>query len=158
MQGDVQLALVVIPVDQLIRPDIPHHDRSTAILALGNGSLELHILDRMVLGLHRKPLFVELVWRAFGDRPRFEDAVHLEPKVVMQIPRRVLLDHEATASGLARAGGRLRRLGEIALLPIGGERRLGSDGRRKLLLQRQDGSEQVADAREPLQGLLRLEV
>ena len=50
----------------------------------------------------------------------------------MQIPRRVLLDHEATASGLARAGGRLRRLGEIALLPIGGERRLGSDCRREI--------------------------
>ena len=41
-------------------PPIPHDHRTGAVLALGNDTLELRILERMVLGLHREA-FVGLV-------------------------------------------------------------------------------------------------
>src|SRR3546814_2854266 len=50
-------------------------------------------------------------------------AVHLQAQVVVQPPRRMLLDQVAVAAlGLRLLAARLRRRLEIALLAIGGER------------------------------------
>jgi hypothetical protein len=48
-----------------------------------------------------------------------QDAVELQPEVVMELPGRVLLDAEAPAAGPSvRTAARLRRLLEVALAEI----------------------------------------
>ena len=74
---------------------------AAAILALRDGALEAVVLDRVVLDMHGQPLLAGDKARAAGDRPALHHAVKLEAEVVMQAPRRVLLDDEAVA--LARA-------------------------------------------------------
>src|SRR5690606_15005473 len=55
-------------------------------------------------------------------RPALQHAVQLQPQVVVQPPRRVLLDQIAVAAGgFLLASARLRRRLEIAFLPIGVE-------------------------------------
>jgi hypothetical protein len=45
----------------------------------------------------RKPLLADREAGAFGDRPAFQDSVHLEPQIVMKPARRVLLNDELSA-------------------------------------------------------------
>jgi hypothetical protein len=48
----------------------------------------------MVLDLHREPLVVGVERRTFRHGPRLEDPIKLQPQVVVQVRRRVLLDDE----------------------------------------------------------------
>ena len=52
----------------------------------------------MVLDLDREPFFAGVEAWAAGDRPALHDPVEFEPKVVVQPPRGMLLDHVATAA------------------------------------------------------------
>ena len=65
----------------------------------GNGAFEIAVIERMVFDLDREPLVTRIERRTFGDRPGFEDAVELEPQIVMQPRRVVLLDHKAKMLG-----------------------------------------------------------
>lgn len=76
---------------------IPEHDRPTAILTFRNGAFEVAIVERMILDLNCQPLVVRVERRAFGDRPGFEDAIQLEPQVIVQPGGIMFLDDEATA-------------------------------------------------------------
>src|SRR5437870_6649488 len=122
----MQLALIIIPVDQLVRADVPYHHRSSAVFSLGNDALKLAILDRMVLRLHGEAALSQRKRRTFGHRPRFQHAVHFEAKVVMHMAGGMFLHDEPAAVSLLtawrRGWRRLRRLGEIALLAIGLQR------------------------------------
>jgi len=44
-----------------------HHDAGT--VAFGNHALELAVLDRVILDLHREPLRLRIEGRSFGDGP-----------------------------------------------------------------------------------------
>src|ERR1051326_9230336 len=83
---------------------VPDDDRAAAVLALGDVALELEIVERMVFGANRKPLLARHQARSSRHRPALEHAVELEPQIVMQPARRVLLHHELPAG----AGPQLR--------------------------------------------------
>src|SRR5207247_7009893 len=84
-------------------------------------ALEGAVLERMILDVHGEALVGGIEAGTLGHRPALEDAFELEPEVVVQPARRVLLDDEKTialaapGSGLARG---LWSLLEVALALI----------------------------------------
>ena len=81
---------------------VPDDHRAAAVFALGDVALEIQIGERMVLGAHRQPLLAQRQARAARHRPALERAVELEPQVVMQ-PARIVLLHDETAPAVVRA-------------------------------------------------------
>src|SRR5262249_32931701 len=116
-----EMALLQSPVRILLRPPgapIPDQDRAAAILALGDGAFEAVVFDRVILDLHRQPFFA---WNEAGParhRPALHDAVELEPQVVMQPRRRVLLDNEMATLDARLAPARLGRHAELPFLTV----------------------------------------
>ena len=115
---------VVVPMSLAIlvgciRPAVPHDHLARAVLLGGNHALEGGVIVGMVLGHDREALVRRVERRAAGHGPGLEHAVALQPEVVVQLARRVLLDHEKERS-LARSGcgRRLGRRVEGALLGI----------------------------------------
>src|ERR1700732_4194550 len=106
---------------------VPDDHRARAIFALLNIPTEIKVFDRVVLGADRKPLFADREARAFGDRPAFQDSVHLEPQIVMQPARRVFLNDELSALAPDSRTCRLRSPGKVALPGIFFEWLLRSD-------------------------------
>ena len=111
------------------RAAIPQHHHAGAV-ALRDHALELAVLDRVILDVHRQPLVGGVDRRALRHRPRQQHAVVLDAEVVVQRGGEVFLHAEEArlaALGLPRpdhrvvAGG-LRRAAEVALLAIGLER------------------------------------
>ena len=102
---------------------VPQLHRAAAILAFGNGALEVAVVERMVLDLDRQALDRRIERRPLGDRPRLEGAVELETEIVVQPRGVVALHHEAQRlAGRDRGfAGRLRGLVEIALGAVGCE-------------------------------------
>ena len=97
---------------------VPDHHGAAAVFALRDGAFEGVVFDRMVFGLDREPLLARHQARAAGDRPALHHAVELEPQVVVQPRRRVLLDDEAVALGARLAAARLRRHAEFPFLAV----------------------------------------
>ncbi|MGY4356834.1 hypothetical protein ACVW0J_003327 [Bradyrhizobium sp. i1.7.7] len=125
VERELEVALLEAALGILGLPGaaVPEHDRAAAILPFRNRAFEIAIVERMVLDLDRQPLVMRIERGSLGDRPRLEHAVELEPQIIVQSRRIVLLDHEAPLRrwrhrGLAR---RLRCLLEIAFLSVGGE-------------------------------------
>jgi hypothetical protein len=67
----------------------------------------------MVLDLDGEPLLARIGRRAFRHRPRAQRSVDLEPEVVMEVTRVVLLDDEPVPAFLGRSG---RLAGGLAAL------------------------------------------
>jgi len=118
------LRAVVVPVTLAILVGrigaaIPHDHFAGAVLLGGNHALERGVVVGVVLGHDREALVHGVERRAAGNGPGLEHAVALQPEIVVQLARRVLLDHEKEQS-LARGGGRrgLGRRVESALLGI----------------------------------------
>ncbi len=115
--------LLRIALQRLPGAAIPQQHRAAAVFALRDHPLEPAVVERMVLDLDRQAFFVRVEARAFRDRPAFQNPVELQPEIVVQPPRRVLLDDvgqpfldpRSTARGRS---GRLRRLPEIAFLSV----------------------------------------
>ena len=125
MQREFQVALLEAAIGIIGFPGaaIPQHDGAAAILVVRDGAFEIAVVQRVILDLDREPLVVRIERGSSRHRPGFEDAVELQPQIVMQPGRVMLLDHEPPLSGrrdLDVAGG-LRRLAEIALLPVRAE-------------------------------------
>ena len=126
IQGEFQIALLEAALaDRLRLPDaaIPQHDGAAAILAFGNGAFEIAIVQRVILDLDRQPLVGGIERWTARHGPGFEDAIELEPEIVVQAGRVMLLDHEPPlfARRYLDVAGGLRRLAEIALLPVRAE-------------------------------------
>src|SRR5690606_41916209 len=66
------------------RPAIPDNDRAATIFAFRDRSLEVAIVERMVLDMDGQPLFRRHKARAASDRPALEHAVHLQPEIIVQ--------------------------------------------------------------------------
>jgi hypothetical protein len=122
IERELQIAFLDRRVDvgRLGRPgaSIPQHHDAGAV-AFGNHSLELTVVERVILDVHRQPLRFGIERRTFGNGPREQHAIVLETKVVVQVAREVLLDAEVT-SALRRfdpACG-FGRLGEVALAVV----------------------------------------
>src|SRR6266516_3060231 len=88
---------------ELERAPVPDHHRAAAVLALGDGALEVVVADRMVLDMSGESLFRRVQGWTLRDGPADENAVHFQAEVVMESRRPVLLDDEAVlAGGLGR--------------------------------------------------------
>src|SRR5258708_26973488 len=102
------------------RPAIPHHHRAGPVLVGRDDALEAAVFERMVFDVDREPLVLRIETRALGYRPAQQHAAELEPEVVMQAARSVLLDHERQRLRLgvhdppARLGGQA----EVALFTV----------------------------------------
>ena len=81
--------------------NIPNHHRARAVIAFRDDALKIEIRNRMILHLHCQPLVRRIERRSLRHRPRFQDALHLEPKVIMQ-PRGIVLLHHEPVPSLAR--------------------------------------------------------
>ena len=101
---------------------VPDDHLAAAVLALRDLALEVGIVERMVLDVHRQPLVAGHQARAAGDGPARQRVADLEAEVVVQPPRRVLLHHEGVAVAAAVGPGRLVGGAEVALGPVGLER------------------------------------
>ena len=73
---------------------IPDDDRTCAIVPFWNDSLEVAVLEGVVFDFYGEALVGRVGGRPLGDRPRFEDPVHLQPQVPMQARRVVHVDDE----------------------------------------------------------------
>jgi hypothetical protein len=90
---------------------------------VGDHAFEVRVLDGVILHVHGQPLFLRVHRRALGHRPALQDAVHLEPEVVVKTPRGMLLDDEALAGGEPAASEGLRRAVRVSFFPVGLELR-----------------------------------
>src|SRR3546814_13121493 len=61
-------------------------------LTLRNGPFERAVFQRVVLDADGEALLAGHQARPLGDRPALQHAVHLQAQVVVQPPRRMLLD------------------------------------------------------------------
>src|SRR5206468_1548661 len=122
-----QLELELAPRDLLARrpvaeraepPTIPDDGRSRAVAALGDHTLEVGVLDGMVFDVDGQAPLAVADRRALGHRPAGEHAVDLEPQVVVEPPRRVLVDDEQVAVGRPAVAERLGRARGVALVPV----------------------------------------
>src|SRR3954452_8714255 len=111
--------LVVAELLGLKGAAVPDRHRAGAVVALRDLAVELEVLERVVLGVHRQPVLVGVLGNAARQRPGGEDAVVLEPEVPVQ-PRGVVLLHDEAAPGLlAGAAARLGRRAQVPLLLVG---------------------------------------
>ena len=74
----------------------------------------------MIFHVLCEPACVRIKGGTLRHRPTHEDAVDLEPEVVMQAPGPMTLDDEAVIAlaGATVATARLRRRAEVALRPV----------------------------------------
>ena len=98
---------------------VPDDDLAAAVLALRDPSLEVGVVERMVLDMHREPLVARHEARTPGDRPTRERVADLQAEVVMQPTRRMLLDDERVARAAAVGPGGLVGRGEVSLVAVG---------------------------------------
>ncbi len=85
---------------RLPRAHIPNHHRARAVIAFRDDALEVEIRNRMILHLHSQPLVRRIERWPLRHRPRFQHALHLQAKVIVQ-PRGVMLLYHESMPGLA---------------------------------------------------------
>jgi hypothetical protein len=76
---------------------VPKLNRPAAILSFRNRAFEVAVVERVIFNFDRQALVVRVERRTSRHRPRFEDAVELEPKIVVQSRGRVFLNYKAEA-------------------------------------------------------------
>ena len=87
---------------------IPYDHRSSAVVAGRDHPLEVPVLERMILDVHREPLLLDTGRRPLGHRPTLEHALQLEPQIEVHVARPVLLHDETGARRGNGAAGRGR--------------------------------------------------
>src|SRR3954471_23510506 len=74
---------------------VPHDDVAPAVLTRGDDALEVEVLERMVLDVHRHAADARIERGALGHGPTDEQTVDLESHVVVQPAGAMPLNHEA---------------------------------------------------------------
>ena len=97
--GDLGLEGAPVPADGVAR----------AVFAPGNDALEVQVLDRMVLGAGGEAALAGVARGTLRDCPRREDAVDLEPQVVVEPAGSMAMDHEPPAPARCRRARQVRR-------------------------------------------------
>ena len=93
-------ATVLLLLDELVGATIPDLDGAGAVLARWDLSLEFGVVEGMVLDVHREVAFAGRERHSLGDSPAREDAVALEPEVVVEAAGSVPLNDEPKPAGL----------------------------------------------------------
>jgi hypothetical protein len=75
-------------------PAIPDNDRTGAVLAFRDGTLERAIVGRMILHMNRETLFPGDETGAFGNCPALQRAIEFKAQVIVQLARPVLVYHK----------------------------------------------------------------
>src|SRR5690242_8194383 len=73
---------------------VPEEHRAAAVFAGRDDPLELAVIERMILDVNGEPPLLRVEARPFRHRPALQHAVQFETEIVVQAPRRVLLDDE----------------------------------------------------------------
>src|SRR5262245_25599751 len=99
---------------------IPQHHGARAVLLRRDDAFEAPVLEGMVLDVHGEPAHGWIQAGALRNRPRQQHPVELQPEVVVQLARCVLLDDERQRPHLAPADAtaRLGRDAKITLLAV----------------------------------------
>src|SRR4029077_1641978 len=121
LEGKVEMAFLVSGVRIAFRMPaaaIPNHDRAAAVLSCWDGPLESVVFDGMVFHVDRQALLARNETWAASHGPTLHDPAQLEPQVIMQTPRRVLLDYELVSFGPTDPPPRLRGHVELAFPAI----------------------------------------
>ena len=116
-----RLRAIVEPGSAFVRrvdAAVPDDHLSRPVLAGRYDPLERRIIVGVVLDVDREALVARIERRPLGAGPGLQDAVALEPDVIMQSPGGVLLDDEEERA--APLGQRRRRLGRGVEGPLGG--------------------------------------
>ncbi len=103
LQGELEVAMTQSVFGRWLlrfpRAPVPDHDGAAAILSFGNRAFEVAVVERVVLDLDREPLVGRIGRGSARHGPGLEDAVELEPQVVMEPASRMFLDDEPERSG-----------------------------------------------------------
>ncbi|MGY3587190.1 hypothetical protein ACVIF9_005867 [Bradyrhizobium sp. USDA 4350] len=85
VQRELQVALLEAALGIVGFPGaaIPELHRAAAILVFRNGAFEVAIVERMILDLDRQPLVMRVERGPARHRPGLEDAVKLQPEIIM---------------------------------------------------------------------------
>ena len=113
-------ATVTLLFHELVGAAIPDLDGTGTVLTGRDRTFELHILERVILDVHRQVTLTAAKRDPFRDGPARQDAVPFEPKVVVEPPRSMSLDDEtwpiSDRLGLPERLGRVTRLPTLAIL------------------------------------------
>ena len=134
-------AAVLLLLDELVRAAIPDLDRAGAVLTGRDLALEVGVVERVILDVHRQVPLAGRERHPLRDGPAREHPVALEPEVVVQPARGVALDDEpGSGPGSACGPEWLRRPSGVALAPVGIERHPFMMADRPSTVGRQSGS------------------
>src|SRR4029079_14333150 len=120
LQDELEVSLGV-PRDRILlrfpRSAVPQQHRAAAVLALRDDALEVAVRDRVILDVYGQALLPRVQAGALRDGPAQQHAVQLQPEVVVQAGRGVLLDQVGPRAVRARlrggVAGRLARDPEV---------------------------------------------
>src|SRR3974390_3206959 len=94
---------------------IPDHHGAAAVFAFRDRSLEGVVVDRVIFDADGKPPFGRIEARGGGPRPALHHAIEFQPQIVMEPPRRVLLNDITVPRAPSLMTARLGRDGEFSL-------------------------------------------
>jgi hypothetical protein len=99
-EGALDRDLAAVALGQVaVGADVPDDDRAGPV-ALADPALEAGVVHRVVLDRHCQPLVTRVRRRSLRHRPRAQHAADLDPEVVVQRARLVLMDHEQGIIGM----------------------------------------------------------
>jgi hypothetical protein len=111
--------LVLLELVAVVGPAVPDDHLAGPVVALGDLSLEVDVVERMVLDVHGQVVALGVLRDPLWQGPRDEHTVPLQPEVPVQPPGVVLLDDEAPGVALSAVGARgLRCVLEIPLVAV----------------------------------------
>ena len=129
VEGEPQLAVLQHDAGVALGPPvaaIPYHHGASAILSLRDFAFKVAVVEGMVLCPYGQPSLRGIERGPLCDGPREKDAVELKPQIIVQSPRRMLLDDEPQP--LCRSDGALaswfRCPGKVSLGAVTVESRL----------------------------------
>jgi hypothetical protein len=96
--------LVVVPLLGFVPAVVPDRDCASAVLPAGDLALERRVLQRVILGLDREMVAGRCVGNPLRHRPAHQNPIALQPEVVVQPPRVMLLHHECGSVIAAEPG------------------------------------------------------
>ena len=108
-----------VSAENVIRPGVPHHDGSSAVIAGGDRPFETSVIERVIFHFNGQAPLATTERKSFRDGPGLEDALHLQAKVIMQVRGRMLLDDKAEPDIAAARAHSTSRFGRSAKIPLG---------------------------------------
>ncbi len=119
-QAQVTAGRTVVRIaDGIPVPSVPQQHSTSAIASARNHTLEVRLLERMILGSYCEALLARGEARAARQRPTLQYAVEFKPQVVVQSSRGMLLYSVPGTRLRGWRAVRFRGAGEIALAAIG---------------------------------------